>query len=200
MRQRGWLLLIILLWCLTSGVTTGVASSSGTVKPFKVAQVFRYKFNPAPPPPTTSDDAGRQRATPQSVNRTDQQPIYNPPPPVKQEELPPSFFDRLIGRKRKISKLEAELINIRDALAGYAVMNNGDLPTRTDIYDWRTLREVVNANGKRLMSATEEEAGFRFVRYRTLGSDSYRLLLELHQSQRGVKRIVVGPNGVEKAG
>jgi len=85
--------------------------------------------------------------------------------------------------------------NIRDALARYAVANNS-VPDLTLIYDWKSLRRVVNQYGKTNLPATEEEARFTFVNYKP-AKDTYTLVVELHEPQDGVKRFEISPYGVD---
>ena len=60
---------------------------------------------------------------------------------------------------------------------------------------------MVNQYGKTSLPATEAEAGFTVVRYQAdVGVSEYVLLLELHKSQDGLKRVEVTPYGVERAG
>ena len=87
--------------------------------------------------------------------------------------------------------------NIRDALARYAVANNG-VPDGTLIYDWKSLRRVVNQYGKTSLPATEQEARFSFVNYKPgTGRESYTLVVDLQDPQNGVKRFEIHPLGVD---
>ena len=87
--------------------------------------------------------------------------------------------------------------NIRDALARYAVANNG-VPDGTLIYDWKSLRRVVNQYGKTSLPATEQEAKFSFVNYKPgTGRESYTLVVDLKDPQDGVKRFEIHPLGVD---
>ena len=143
---------------------------------------------PGAPPAatTTSSDIGRQladaqfNATLQGFNRT-----YQGLPPAsgsggstapKKDEDEPGFLGKIsraiFGTKKNdpVAKdlnpaVNTSLRNVRDALARYAVANNG-VPDITQIYDWKSLRRVVNQYGKTSLPATEAEAGFTFVDYK----------------------------------
>ena len=69
-------------------------------------------------------------------------------------------------------------------------------PWREGILAMAYSRWHTNDNGKRPLPVIEE-AGFSFVRYRAFGSDNDNLLLERHQPEPGIKRIMVAPNGIE---
>ena len=87
--------------------------------------------------------------------------------------------------------VSTSLRNVRDALARYAVANNG-VPDITQIYDWKSLRRVVNQYGKTSLPATEEEAGFTFVDYKPAQSrEGYLLVVDLREAQDGVKRVEI---------
>lgn len=172
------------------------------------------------PPTTTSSthDPGRQmadaqyNATLQSFNRTYQPPAPLPATPTKPEEDKPSFLGKVanlfgLGGKSdtmvKLSNsgLNETFRNIRDALARYAVGNGSMVPDSAQIYDWQSLRRLVNQYGKKSLPATEAEVGFTFLNYRadpTVGD--YVLLLELHEPKDGVKSVEVTPYGVDRAG
>jgi hypothetical protein len=169
---------------------------------------------PAAPPAatSTSSDIGRQlsdaqfNATLQGFNRT-----YQGPPPAsgpggapapKKEEDEPGILGKvsraIFGTKKKdpvvkdlTLPVNTTLRNVRDALARYAVANNG-VPDITQIYDWKSLRRVVNQYGKTSLPATEEEAGFSFVDYKPAQSrEAYLLVVDLRESQDGVKRVEI---------
>ena len=169
---------------------------------------------PAAPPATTttSSDIGRQladaqfNATLQGFNKT-----YQGPPPAsgsggstapKKEEDEPGFLGKvsraIFGTKKTdpVAKdlnpaVNTSLRNVRDALARYAVANNG-VPDLTQIYDWKSLRRVVNQYGKTSLPATEEEAGFTFVNYKPAQSrEGYLLVVDLREPQDGVKRLEI---------
>jgi hypothetical protein len=165
---------------------------------------------------TTTDNVGRQmadaqfNATLQSFNRTYQPPTTSSAPPVKEEEEKLSILGKvaklfgLSGKKAdarpKIAdaSLRDTFANVRDALARYAVGHNGALPDRSEIYDWQSLRRVINHYGKKSLPATEEEAGFSFVRYTISSSrEDYTLLVELLRPQDGMTRVEVTPYGVD---
>lgn len=135
-----------------------------------------------------------------------------PPPPEKKS----SFLSRLLGfgsSERSDSQIVARISNrdiegsflsIREALGRYAASNNSILPGEAQIYDWKSLRQVVNRYVKknRLLPATEAEAGFSFVSYHLdpgggVAGD-YRLVVELAAPEDGTKRVEVTPYGVDR--
>jgi hypothetical protein len=174
---------------------------------------------PAPTGPpgaaTTTDNPGRQladaqfNATLQGFNRPAAPPAAaaNPPPAKKTEEKPP-LLERLFGAGKTESTTSANLSGmdiqktvrtIREALQRYAVGHNGSVPGPTDIYDWSSLRQIVNRYSKISIPTTEEAAGLSFVRYRVDPSrDDYTLLLELHEPQDGLKRIELTALSVDR--
>jgi hypothetical protein len=164
---------------------------------------------------TTTDDSGRQvadaqfNATMQSFNRPYQPPVVSAPAKAKEEEKP-SFLDKIAnvfsGSNKKSDTLvkvadasvHKNFLSIRDALAIYAANNNG-FPGPTDIYDWQSLRKLVNRYSKKLLPATEAEAGFSFVDYRMgTGREDYTLLVELQEPQDGITRVEVTAYGVDR--
>jgi hypothetical protein len=173
----------------------------------------------APGATTTTDNPGRQladaqfNATLQGFNRPAQPPAAaTPPPPAKKaEEDKPSILER-VARTFGIGKSESNtsaniagtglrktVETIREALQRYAVSHNGSVPGPTDVYDWSSLRQIVNRYSKRSIPTTEAAAGLSFVRYRVAPSrDDYTLLLELHEPQDGLKRIEVTPLSVDR--
>jgi hypothetical protein len=97
-------------------------------------------------------------------------------------------------------RLRTRFNEVRDALARYAARSHGYVPARSEIYDWSSLREVVNLYGEKPLPATETDAGFRFLRYRTdSGRGDYTLLVELVQPQDGLNRVEITPYGVDRA-
>jgi hypothetical protein len=166
---------------------------------------------------TTSDDPGRQiadaqfNATLQSFNRVYPSPAVDGALQAKGEEEKPSFLAKVarlfgLGGRRVTppaladKRLKKTFDNIRDALARYAAGNNGFVPDRSEIYDWQSLRRLVDQYGKKPLPATEEDAGFSFVHYSTdSGRGDYTLLLELHKPQDGFKRVEVTPYGINRA-
>jgi hypothetical protein len=169
---------------------------------------------------TTTDNLGRQvadaqfNATMQSFNRPYQTPApvaSAPPAKAKEQEDKPSFLDKIanvFSRKDKKSDIlvqvadasvQKNFLNIRDALARYAANNRG-FPGPADIYDWQSLRQVVNRyGGAKALPATEAEAGFTFVDYRMgTGREDYTLLVELQESQDGIKRVEVTAYGIDR--
>lgn len=168
---------------------------------------------------TTSTDLGRQladaqfNATLQGFNRASQglPPGAGPgsPAPPKKDEDEPGFFGRLsrsifgskkgdIVAKGLSPSLNSTFINMRDALARFAVSNNG-VPDTTLIYDWKSLRRLVDQYGKIALPATEAEAGFTFVKYKPESNrEGYILLVDLNEPQEGVKRVEIHPYGVDR--
>jgi hypothetical protein len=174
---------------------------------------------PAVAPPsaagsTSNDNLGRQvadaqfNATMQSFNRPYQPPGVSSPPPSKESEEEPSFLGKLAslvglgGKKEKRAKVEDSglqqtFANIRDALARYTVGHAG-VPDVGQIYDWQSLRQLVNQYGKKSLPATEAEAGFTFVKYKPDSSrEDYVLLVELHNPQNGFNRVEVTAYSVD---
>jgi hypothetical protein len=178
---------------------------------------------------TTSGDIGRQTAdaqfyaTLQGFNSTHQAPGANRPPSsaapqqAPQQEKKP-WITRVFGfglrpagdspstTLAKISddSIKTAFYNIREAIGRYTVGNNGVVPGEDQIYNWESLRRLVNQYGKdsKQLPATENEAGFSFVRYRLdpaggVAGD-YTLLVELHESSDGSKRVEVTPYGVDR--
>src|SRR6266446_5836758 len=130
---------------------------------------------------TTSSDLGRQladaqfNATLQGFNRASQglPPAAGPGSPAqpKTDENEPGFFGKITralfgsqqGETKSLSpSMDSTFKNIRDALARFAV-SHGSAPETSVIYDWKSLRRVVNQYGKTPLPATEAEAGFTFV-------------------------------------
>lgn len=166
------------------------------------------------PATTTSEDRGRLlsdaqfNATLQSVN------AVPPPAPVGSAAAEPpkkkkeSFFAKLFGGGRKKGtsvlvditneRLSDTFYTIRDALAMYTESND-EFPDSTQIYNWKTLRRVVNRYSKVDLPPTEEEAGFRFIQYDVIDSaQDYILLVELQKPQNGIKRVEVTPLGIDR--
>jgi hypothetical protein len=161
---------------------------------------------------TTSSDIGRQladaqfNATLQGFNRASQSlpPTSGPggaAPPKKAEEEP-GFFGKIsraifgsktgeTTTKGLPSAMTSRLQNVRDALARFAVSNNS-VPDISQIYDWKSLRRVVNQYGKTSLPATEEEAGFSFVNYKPGPTrEGYLLVVDLRDPVEGVKRVEI---------
>ena len=163
---------------------------------------------------TTSSDIGRQladaqfNATLQGFNQASRgsAPAAAPanPAPAKKEkdEDEPGLLGKvtraIFGSSKKNTaapKVTPELTttfkNIRDALARYAASTR-NVPDTTLIYDWKSLRNMVNRYGKTPLPATEEEAGFSFVNYKPEPTrDGYTLVVDLREPQDGVKRIEI---------
>lgn len=161
---------------------------------------------------TTSSDLGRQladaqfNATLQGFNRASQglPPAAGPgsPAQAKKDEDEPGFFGKIarsiFGKKtsepapKGVSPtIYSTFKNIHDALRRFAVSNN-TVPDTSLIYDWKSLRRVVNQYGKTPLPATEEEVGFTFVQYKLEPThDGYTLLVDLNEPQDGAKRIEI---------
>ena len=161
---------------------------------------------------TTSGDIGRQladaqfNATLQGFNQSYRgaAPVAGPgsPTQTKKDEDEPGFFGKIaravFGSSKKSDAalkvsptMNTTFKNIRDALARYAASTR-NVPDTSLIYDWKSLRNVVNRYGKTPLPATEEEAGFTFVNYRPEPTrDGYTLVVDLRDPQDGVKRIEI---------
>jgi hypothetical protein len=169
---------------------------------------------PGAPPgaTTTSSDVGRQiadaqfNATLQGFNRA-----YQGPPPAsgsgnstapKKDEDEPGLLGKvsraIFGTKKSDTvdkalppSMTSTLKNVREAIARFAVANNS-VPDTSQLYDWKSLRRIVNRYGKTSLPATEEEAGFTFVNYKPEPSrEGYTLVVDLREAQEGVKRIEI---------
>ena len=92
--------------------------------------------------------------------------------------------------------LRAQFTNLRDALTRYAASNGNYLPDENQIYDWKSLRRLIRQYGKQPLPSTEEESGFRFVRYRVQGSD-YTLRVELLEPQDDHRQVEVTSRGID---
>ncbi|GIX47628.1 MAG: hypothetical protein KatS3mg131_1839 [Candidatus Tectimicrobiota bacterium] len=173
----------------------------------------------SPPPTSTSPNPGRQLAdaqfyaTLQSFNQAHQAPAAPPPPQARARddgEEKPSLLTRVaklfgLGGKESASvklasaQLQKTFRNIRDALARYSSASEGLFPDRSEIYDWQSLRRLVNRYGKQPLPASEAEAGFRFLSYTTdLSRGDYVLQVELLQPQDGVQRLEITPYGIDR--
>ena len=166
---------------------------------------------------TTTDNVGRQvadaqfNATMQSFNRPYQAPAApNQPQQGTVREEEPSLLGKLaslvgLGGKKTEKRakvtdpsMQQTFASIRDALARYAVANNDRIPRVGQIYNWQSLRQIVNQYGKQSLPATEAEAGFTFVNYTPGDSfEDYVLLVELHNPQDGFNRVEVTPYSTE---
>jgi hypothetical protein len=83
-------------------------------------------------------------------------------------------------------------------LARYTLANSGRVPETGQIYDWQSLRKLINRYAKTPLPATEAEAGFTFVKYNPEPSlEDYSLLVELHNPQNGFNRVEVSAYGVD---
>jgi hypothetical protein len=184
---------------------------------------------PVPTPPvatTTSVNTTRQAADAQfqaTLEGLNKVPPAAPAPEAAEEK--PGFFARMgsafgFGAKKKDDHLltappsatangqtpiqisEAQLKQrlklIRDAFATY-VGSNSSVPTEVSIYDWKTLRDVVNFYGRGELPVSEEQAGFRFVDYRTLSVEEYVLVVQVESPEVGQRQLEVTPYGVQVA-
>jgi len=178
----------------------------------------------APPAATTTSvNSGRQAADAQfqaTLEGLNKVPPAAPAPPATEEK--PGFFARVggvfgLGPKKKDEPLltapsnapangqtaaqisETQLKQrfklIREALATY-VGTNSSVPSNVTIYDWKTLREVVNFYGRSELPVSEEQAGFRFVKYRALSVEDYVLQVQVESPEVGQKQLEVTPYGV----
>jgi hypothetical protein len=166
----------------------------------------------AQPGTTTSGDLGRQladaqfNATLQGFNRAAQglPPAAGPGSlaQLKQDEDEPGFLGKItraiFGSKKKevavkdmSPSIYSNLKNIHNAIRSFVSSHNA-VPDIAQIYDWKSLRRVVNQYGKTSLPATEAEAGFTFVNYKPeRNGDGYTLLVDIHEPQGGVKRIEI---------
>jgi hypothetical protein len=176
------------------------------------------------PTTTTSEDEGRRvadaqfNATMQNFNYGYQPPVTTPPvaTPTKapETEEKPSLLNRMgkllgLGGKEDDGEILAHITDkrlrqtlddVRDALARYAGSHDGYVPDRSEIYDWPSLRQVINFYGKKPFPATQSEVGFRFLRYNTdSGRGDYTLLVELVKPQGNMDRVEITPYGVDRA-
>src|SRR5712692_4244850 len=162
---------------------------------------------------TTSGDMGRQladaqfNATLQGFNRSYQGPgsAVGPGSPAqpKKDEDEPGFLGKItkaiFGSKKSDAatnslgpSTHSTFKNIHQALVLFAIRNNTAVPDGSLIYDWQSLRRLVNRYGKTPLPATEAEAGFTFVNYKPeLPHDGYTLLVDLNEPENGVKRIEI---------
>lgn len=173
---------------------------------------------PAAVATTTSSDLGRQiadaqfNATLQGFNRAYQAPAGSAGQPKKADkadEDEPGFFGKITrsifgsGSGKTQAKFTAPSVNrtfdnIRDALGRYAISRNS-YPERTEIYDWQSLRQVVNRYAKQELPATEAAAGFSFVRYYLVDERAdFKLLLDLNEPQDGIRRVEVSALSVDR--
>jgi hypothetical protein len=169
---------------------------------------------PAAPPAAaaSSSDIGRQladaqfNATLQGFNRASQglpsASGSGGSTAPKKDEDEPGFLGKVsraifgtkkndTGTKDLAPAANATLRNVRDAIARFAAANSG-VPEINQIYDWKSLRRVVNQYGRTSLPATEEEAGFAFVDYKPAPSrEAYLLVVDLREPQDGVKRVEI---------
>jgi hypothetical protein len=202
---------------------TPIAAASGTANGVALQPAMGTEAAPSRPAavatarPNASTDMGRQRADAQfdatlkSFNQTPPQTADVEP---KAEEKPSlmtkfkGFFTRQKGEGEEEAatktvvwlsdeRMRETFDNIRGALARYAQSNNS-IPNSSTIYDWRSLRQVVNFYGSQEIPATENQAGFSFVQYDSKGNDDYALLVELQTPQNGLSRVEVTPYGIDR--
>jgi hypothetical protein len=163
-------------------------------------------------PTTTSTDIGRQlsdaqfNATLQGFNRAYQGPVASASAAAKASDNEPGFFGKLTrsifgGSSEKTEKnappsMNNTFKNLRDALARYAAANNG-VPDISAIYDWKSLRRVVNQYAKVNLPPTEAEARFTFVNY-SATRESYTLVVDLIEPEDGAKRLEISPYGIDR--
>jgi len=171
----------------------------------------------AAPEANASNDIGRQTADAQfdaTLKSFNQIPPPQPAAVEAKAEERPSILSKFTGLFKR-EKEEAEegenktvvwlsnerlretFESVRDALARYAQSNNS-IPNSSTIYDWRSLRQVINFYGKTPLPKTEAEAGFSFVNYETESNDNYILLVELRNPQDGLSRVEVTPYGIDR--
>jgi hypothetical protein len=167
----------------------------------------------APGATTTSEDRGRLLSDAQ-FNATLRSFNAATPPAASVEAAPPQpkekepFLSRLFGFGKKQGttlaylkdkRLDDTFDTIRDALARYSVAGDA-FPGTAEIYDWQSLRHLVNRYRKNALPETEEEAGFRFLSYKVYESgQDYILLVELKNPQNGIARVEVNPLSVDRA-
>jgi hypothetical protein len=96
------------------------------------------------------------------------------------------------------AQLKGHFKLIREALATYAGTNYS-VPSEITIYDWKTLREVVNFYGRQELPVSEGQAGFHFVNYRTIGTEDYVLVVQVQHPETGQQQLEVTPFGVQAA-
>lgn len=172
---------------------------------------------PAAPEAYASNDVGRQTADAQfdaTLRSFNQTPPPQPAAVEAQAEEKPSMLSKVTGlfkrekeeaeegESRTVvwlsdAKLRETFEGVRDALARYAQSNNS-IPNSSTIYDWRSLRQVVNFYGETSLPKTEAEAGFSFVNYETQGNENYILLVEFRHPQNGLSRVEVTPYGTDR--
>ena len=195
----------------TSGATNGLtapAAGSPTAAP---------SVPPAAPEADASNDLGRQRADAQfdaTLKSFNQLPPPQPAAVEAKAEESQSLLSKVTGlfkrekeeagegeRKTVVllsdAKLRETFNGVRDALARFAQSNNS-IPNSSTIYDWRSLRQVVNFYGETPLPKTEAEAGFSFVNYESEGLEDYVLLVEFSHPQNGLSRVEVTPYGIDR--
>ncbi|HXV82050.1 MAG TPA: hypothetical protein VEG60_19405 [Candidatus Binatia bacterium] len=172
---------------------------------------------PAAPEADASNDLGRQTADAQfdaTLKSFNQLPPPQPAAVEAKAEESQSLLGKFTGlfkrekeeagegeRKTVVllsdAKLRETFNGVRDALARFAQSNNS-IPNSSTIYDWRSLRQVVNFYGETPLPKTEAEAGFSFVNYESEGLEDYVLLVEFSHPQNGLSRVEVTPYGIDR--
>ncbi len=158
----------------------------------------------------STQDAGRQSSDAQfnaTLNHLNQAPSPSATVPSAEAEKPSALtkFKKLFTGKKEsqiVARLsEGELNrtfkNIRNAIASYALENSA-VPDSATVYDWASLRELVNVYSRAPLPATEEIAGFSFVDYSPAGIDDYILLVKLQRPENGLAQVEVTPYGVDR--
>jgi hypothetical protein len=85
----------------------------------------------------------------------------------------------------------SSLKNMHDAIRSF-VSSHSAVPETNQLYDWKSLRRLVNQYGKTSLPGTEAEAGFTFVSYKPERTgDGYTMLLDIHEPEGGLKRIEI---------
>jgi hypothetical protein len=161
---------------------------------------------------TAAGDIGRQladaqfNATLQGFNRAYQgaAPAAGAGSQVqpKKDEDEPGFVGKITrsifgGKKSEplvkglSPSLNSTFKKIQDAMKTYVATNN-TIPDGSLIYDWKSLRRMVNQYGKTSLPATEAEVGFTFVSYKPERThDAYTLVVDINEPQGEAKRIAL---------
>jgi hypothetical protein len=153
------------------------------------ATLKSFNQMPPPPPPQTAAVEPEAEAKPSVLTKVKR--LF-----TREEKAAPEGEHKTVVRLSD-ARLKETFNNIRGALVRYAQSNNS-IPNTSTIYDWRSLRQVVNFYGAQELPATEGRAGFSFVDYDSNGRDDYVLLVELQTPDRGLSRIEVTPYGIDR--
>jgi hypothetical protein len=201
-----------------SGAANGLAAApAGSPTAAQSVPMAIPSVPPAAPEANASNDAGRQTADAQfdaTLRSFNQTPPPQPAAVEAKAEERPSMLNKFTGlfkrQKEEAEEGESRTVvwlsdaklretfgGVRDALARYAQSNNS-IPNSSTIYDWRSLRQVVNFYGETSLPKTEAEAGFSFVNYETQGNENYVLLVEFRHPQNGFSRVEVTPYGIDR--